>query len=98
MSMVVVVQKTDHGCYRAIDGCEQARSQPGRAADDEVDRPRPALLEHFPATVRIAEAALSTRDQVTADSRATPPTPKVWISSPFPTDSGQDERGASVWQ
>ena len=38
------------------------------------------------------------RDQVTAASRAIPPTPKTWTSNPWPAVAGQDSRGSSVWQ
>ncbi len=36
------------------------------------------------------------RDQVTAVSRATPPTPKTWTSRPRPTEAGQLSRGSRV--
>ena len=98
VGVVEVIEEVDHGSGRPVDRREEARAQARRAAHDQVDRPRPLLLEDFPAAVGIAEAALERRDQVTADSRATPPTPKTWTSSPLPTDAGQKSRGSAVWQ
>ena len=56
--MIVVIEEVDDRRGRAVHRREQRRAEPGGAADDEIDRPRPLLLEDFPAAVGIAEAAL----------------------------------------
>ena len=54
----VVVEEVDPGGSGRVDRGEKRGTEPGGAADDQVDRPGPARLQDFPAAVRVAEASL----------------------------------------